>query len=658
MNNSGPPETTAPARTLKLSRDTVSLIGDLLPLLDFAGVLLAAYLGTLVYAGWLSPGVAPPGIIDDLGRAALAAAVLAPFILCDRAFVTFASGGQSGALIRCYAVRFVMFAGVVTAIGFASRSLAQLPGAWLALWFAGSLAITAVTRLLLIGNLRRLERQGILTESVAVAGAGPLADRLIRHLRQTLGDRIEILGVFDDRVNRSDGCVHPPTGSVADLIELGKTRSMDWILLTQPGSADIRVQALVHRLKALAVPVGLCPPTLGIALPSAVRYAGAGLPMTLLADRPHTAWDSIIATSEMVLPHWIVTLLNLPRLALRLLLGTLHKLTSQPAKRAADQTAPAAEDKKLVCTLDPFDLERFTEVAAGFGQEHFGYAVSPNADHLIRLHREPTFRECYAGASYVLLDSRFLSHVLRLTRQLQLPVCTGSDITARLFEQVIRPDDGLVLIGGSAEQAERLRQRYGLNRLAHFNPPMGFIHDPAALEACLAFVEAHSPFRYCLLAVGAPQQEQVAHRLKARGIARGLALCVGASVNFLTGAEQRAPLWMQRSGTEWLYRLVQAPGRMAGRYLVRGPQIFGLLRRTEFVLRPAPDSPSTPTVSIAIGIARDSTSTFSGKLIIAPILTTMTISSPPSATASSITPAVAPAAAYTAPLSQLGEHRV
>jgi len=105
-------------------------------------------------------------------------------------------------------------------------------------------------------------------------------------------------------------------------------------------------------------------------------------------------------------------------------------------------------------------------------------------------------------------------------------------------------------------------------------------------------VEAHSPFRFCFIAVGAPQQELLAQQLKTRGVARGLALCVGASINFLTGTEHRAPLWMQGMGMEWLYRLAQAPGSMAKRYLVRCPRIFELLRHTTITLRPALYAPS------------------------------------------------------------------
>ncbi len=150
-------------------------------------------------------------------------------------------------------------------------------------------------------------------------------------------------------------------------------------------------------------------------------------------------------------------------------------------------------------------------------------------------------------------------------------------------------------MAGTDEQAKILVQRYGLRALRHLNPPMGFIHDPAAVEATLTFIENESPFRFCMLAVGCPQQEYLAKALLTRGRARGLALCVGASIDFLTGTERRAPRWMRSAGFEWLYRLLQNPGRLARRYLLRGPRIFFLLPRLKFQLRPAePFVPETP----------------------------------------------------------------
>ena len=246
----------------------------------------------------------------------------------------------------------------------------------------------------------------------------------------------------------------------------------------------------------------------------------------------------------------------------------------------------------LTLPLSDCDLGEFMRIAAGYGSEDYGYVVTPNVDHLIRYYDDASFRDLYRTASFVLLDSRFLAAFLYVTTRVRLPTCPGSDVTAELFDHVIVPDDRIVVIGGTDQQAQRLVQKYGLRGLRHLNPPMGFIHDPQAVETCLRFIEAQSPFRFCLLAIGSPQQEILARALQLRSHARGLAFCIGASINFLTGTERRAPLWMQKWGLEWVFRLGQNPGRLAKRYLVRGPRIFFMLPKLKFELRSAKAAPA------------------------------------------------------------------
>ncbi|MDP9008623.1 MAG: WecB/TagA/CpsF family glycosyltransferase [Pseudomonadota bacterium] len=240
-----------------------------------------------------------------------------------------------------------------------------------------------------------------------------------------------------------------------------------------------------------------------------------------------------------------------------------------------------------VLDIDDYDLDDALKAVAGFGCDRFGYVVTPNVDHVIRHYYDAQFRALYAQATYVLLDSRFLAHTLGLIKRQVLRVCLGSDLTTSVLHSVIKPHDVAVLVGGTAAQAQALRARFGLKTLHHIDPPMDFIRDAAAVESCLCEIEAISPFRFCFLAIGSPQQEVIAQKLKERGIALGLALCVGAAINFITGIERRAPIWMQQLGFEWLFRLLQNPRRLAKRYLVRGPIIFLLLWRIELRLRPA-----------------------------------------------------------------------
>jgi exopolysaccharide biosynthesis WecB/TagA/CpsF family protein len=210
--------------------------------------------------------------------------------------------------------------------------------------------------------------------------------------------------------------------------------------------------------------------------------------------------------------------------------------------------------------------------------------VTPNVDHLIRYCEDDSFRALYRAAEYTLLDSRVVALALRLFKRVRVAVCTGSDLTAHLLGRVA-PAERIVLIGGSESQVKRLLATYRLANVTHHEPPMGFIRDAEATETCLRFIEAHSPFRYCFLAIGSPQQEMIAQHLQARGKARGLVLCVGAALNFLTGTERRAPRFMQRLALEWLYRLLQDPRRLGRRYLVRGPRFFSYFLRGRLQLR-------------------------------------------------------------------------
>ncbi len=248
----------------------------------------------------------------------------------------------------------------------------------------------------------------------------------------------------------------------------------------------------------------------------------------------------------------------------------------------------ASGRNQVVFELDDYDLSNFLPVARSFGTERYGYVATPNVDGLIRVHESASFRNEYSRAAFVLLDSRVAAFFFWLVHRVRIPVCPGSDLTAALFQKVFEPEDRILLLGSTPAQVQELRERFGLKNLIHHNPPMGFIHDPAAVEACLQFMESASPFRYCLIAVGDPQGVIVAHRLAERGRSRGLAFIIGASIDFMTGKQRRAPKWLQRIGFEWLFRLLSNPRRLAWRYLVRGPKFFVYLLVARLLLRRAP----------------------------------------------------------------------
>ena len=310
------PSTALPARP-PAGRHFATLASDLLPLCDSLCVFAAASFSTLLYTQWMLPQGAARGLGNDLAQTALVAAVLAPFILYDKHFGAVASRGRMAALVRSHALRFSMLAALVFAVGAASSALDELPRSWMFIWFASSLVLSSLTRLLMGQYVRRLQHQGNLTEVVAVVGAGPVADRLVHSLRQTRSTSVELLGVFDDRVDRAAPGSLVPAGTLDQLIELGKTRKIDWILLTLPPMAEHRLESMVQRLKALSVPIGLCPQHVSLTAPyPSIDYVGDSVPVGLLADRPIKRWDAVAKTAEDVVIGTIITLLLLPVLAL------------------------------------------------------------------------------------------------------------------------------------------------------------------------------------------------------------------------------------------------------------------------------------------------------------------------------------------------------
>jgi exopolysaccharide biosynthesis WecB/TagA/CpsF family protein len=215
----------------------------------------------------------------------------------------------------------------------------------------------------------------------------------------------------------------------------------------------------------------------------------------------------------------------------------------------------------------------------------FAYVVTPNVDHVVRLQRSRSdLWPVYRAAWMTLCDSRILA-ILARRMGYSLPVLPGSDLTQVMFERVVRPADKIAVIGGSVSDIRTLAARYGLHNIRHYNPPMGFINDAAEVRRAVDFI-VNTGARYSFLAVGSPQQEILAYRVKLAGGGKGIGFCVGASLDFLTGVQKRAPLVMRLLALEWLHRLASNPGRMWRRYLYEGPMIFQITRDWKRSARP------------------------------------------------------------------------
>ena len=240
----------------------------------------------------------------------------------------------------------------------------------------------------------------------------------------------------------------------------------------------------------------------------------------------------------------------------------------------------------LGATFDPLTpVQTLARVKWITDRHAFRYLVTPNVDHVVRLWKEPdTYLELYEASWLSVCDSRILELMAEVSG-IPLSAVPGSTLTEQLFDNVMAKDEAITVIGGEPGQIETLKAKYGLATIHHHQPPMGLRNKPDAIAECAAFVAAH-PSRYTFICVGSPQQEMVAKACLDRGDCVGLGLCVGASLDFLTGRAQRAPKWMQAARLEWLHRLGSEPKRMWKRYLVEGPKVFAIWAKWGMGQRP------------------------------------------------------------------------
>ncbi len=248
-----------------------------------------------------------------------------------------------------------------------------------------------------------------------------------------------------------------------------------------------------------------------------------------------------------------------------------------------------ADERPACCngqsTIRGFDIDFYDRSKAELidhiiaaSQCAFSYIVTPNVNHVVRLEDDSELRRAYADASHRICDSQVLKGLMRLLRNPVPEVIPGSTLTAELMGIAEAKAWRVTVIGSDTSEIRTMRQRYPNVTFVHHNPPMGFFDNPQDVQACLDFVIGH-PGELVVLAVGCPRQELLGQLIRADGRAQGVGLCVGASINFLSGKVRRAPRWMQRMSLEWLHRMCTEPRRLAKRYANDAVRMIPILYR-------------------------------------------------------------------------------
>ena len=195
--------------------------------------------------------------------------------------------------------------------------------------------------------------------------------------------------------------------------------------------------------------------------------------------------------------------------------------------------------------------------------------VTPNAGHLTNIFDNPKLSEIYSTAELSLIDGWPIAVATKNASKLNITRVTGSDLLPELFSQLTK-DVRVGIIGGSNESLIRqsLESKFpDLNiQIIDTSQWTNSVYDIRRLRELVQY----NALSIVLLCLGHPKQELLAKELKNydwAGSRPDWIMCIGATIDFLTGEQKCAPKVFQKIGLEWFFRLITNPKKFIQRYL-------------------------------------------------------------------------------------------
>jgi N-acetylglucosaminyldiphosphoundecaprenol N-acetyl-beta-D-mannosaminyltransferase len=201
-----------------------------------------------------------------------------------------------------------------------------------------------------------------------------------------------------------------------------------------------------------------------------------------------------------------------------------------------------------------------------------------NPDCLNIAWKNAEYREVLARADRVLPDGIGIHLGCRMLGQSLRANVNGTDMFPLLCEGAAREGVPIYLLGARPGIA-----RAAADNMVKRNPGLriagardGYF-EPHEEQSVVDDINA-SGARILLAAFGAPRQELWLERWRSE-LAPPVTMGVGGLFDFYSGRIPRAPVWMREIGLEWVFRLMQEPGRMWRRYVIGNPLFLHRVRQ-------------------------------------------------------------------------------
>ncbi|MHB8490729.1 MAG: WecB/TagA/CpsF family glycosyltransferase [Solirubrobacteraceae bacterium] len=243
-------------------------------------------------------------------------------------------------------------------------------------------------------------------------------------------------------------------------------------------------------------------------------------------------------------------------------------MSSAAVGPAPDSLAGRDRADVLGCAIDRVDMDQAVAICekAVQGRQRVQH-VAINAAKLVAFRSDPNMRRIVEACELITADSRPVVWASHLVGDALPPYVGGIDLMHQLFASADRHGNSIYVLGAKPDVLET-----AVRRIRELHPRLkvaGYHHgyfDPADDRRVAAEIAAAKP-DMLFVAISSPRKEEFL------GGNRDLLdipfmMGVGGSIDIVAGVTRRAPVWINRIGMEWLFRMLQEPRRLFRRYAV------------------------------------------------------------------------------------------
>lgn len=220
-------------------------------------------------------------------------------------------------------------------------------------------------------------------------------------------------------------------------------------------------------------------------------------------------------------------------------------------------------------------------IVAWGAQRQSRYVTLCNVHSVVTASRSKSFGSVISQADMALPDGSPIAWALRREGFAKQERISGPDLMWRYLAIAERIGQSVFFYGSTDETLAKLIERVSTAfpklRVAGKLAPAFRDLTPEEDQAHVDLIN-QSGANVVFVGLGCPKQE--AWMAQHRGRVQAVMLGVGAAFDYHAGTVQRAPVWMQKLGFEWLHRLASEPRRLGSRYLVTNSAFIARMAKT------------------------------------------------------------------------------